>query len=101
MDTPMVEQKTKFTKDGYYRRPNEGEDAGWIIVGPVSGNGTAVADFIRRGFEPLHKYGRIPHDEPSPWKTILSHPDGPGEFPVDQIMTARWFAVEGQKNQCP
>ncbi|KKK86319.1 hypothetical protein LCGC14_2764420, partial [marine sediment metagenome] len=26
---------------------------------------------------------------------------GPGEFPVDQIMTARWFAVEGQKNQCP
>ena len=87
----MVEKKRKYTKDGYYRRPNEGEDAGWIIVGPVSANGTVVEDFIERGFEPLRKYGHISHTEKNPWRTILEHPDGPGEFPLDQIMALRWW----------
>ncbi len=93
----MAEKKRKYTKDGYYRRPLTGEDAGWIVIGPVSGNGTAVEDFISRGFEPLKKYGHIDPNEKNKWKKILEHPDGPGEFPLSQIMDLRWWRTQ----DCP
>ena len=90
----------KYEQDIYYRRPKTGSQSGWITVGP-SRNGTCVGDFIQRGFEPLWKYGHIPNDptrwEDNQWNTILRHPDGPEEFPIDQLMTLRWYENEN----CP
>ena len=49
----------------------------------------------------MWQFGHLPSDnahwEDSPWKPILLHPDGPSEFPVDQILTLRWFEEEN----CP
>ena len=100
----------------YYRRPRKGNQAGWIIWGD-SLSGSKLRDFLRRGFEPLMKYGAINSvgrnrklfgDSTNPveegyrrdqyvWEGILSHPDGPAEFPVEQIVTYRWYRPE----QCP
>ena len=100
----------------YYRRPLKGEDAGWIVYGD-SISGTKLRDHVLRGFEPLMKYGVINSSArdlaqygdkshaPDPmmtknryiWEGILSHPDGPAEFPVDQIIAFRWYRPE----QCP
>lgn len=80
----------KYEKEMYYRRPLTGEHAGWIVVAGSIG-GTQVQDRIERGFEPMYKYRTIPHNEQNPWRTILEHEDGPAEFPLEQIMTLRWW----------
>jgi hypothetical protein len=93
----------------YYRRPNEGENAGWITWGD-SASGTKLRDFGVRGFQPLYKYGVINSKknqqyaeehgispDKSVWIPILTHPDGPAEFPLEQIMTLRWYRPEN----CP
>lgn len=100
----------------YYRRPRQGEDPGWIVYGD-SLSGTKLQDRLRRGFEPLMQYGAInsaardlamfgdkshPRDEGMTrgryiWEGILSHPDGPAEFPIEQIVTFRWYRPE----HCP
>lgn len=98
----------------YYRRPRKGENAGWITYGD-SLSGSKYRDFVRRGFEPLEKYGYIntyardraafgdgktaPAEagwttERYIWEQILSHPDGPAEFPVEQLLTFRWYRPE-------
>lgn len=90
-------QGGKFEKDIYYRRPVDAdENPGWITTGAQK-SGTALRDYTMRGFEPLWKYGSIPHDEPNRWKTILTHPDGPAEFPADQILSLRWY----EEKECP
>lgn len=100
----------------YYRRPRTGEHAGWIVYGD-SLSGTKLRDFVRRGFEPLMTYGvintsardrRMYGDKNTPrddamtkdiyiWDAILSHPDGPAEFPVEQLVSNRWYRPE----RCP
>lgn len=103
----------------YYRRPLKARNgmplvhAGWITWGD-SLSGTKHRDMTVRGFEPLHQYTRIntqsrdkrmyePGDEAAIsrsryiWESILSHPDGPAEFPVEQIVTYRWYRPE----ECP
>ena len=100
----------------YYRRPRSGEDAGWIVYGD-SLSGTKLRDYVKRGFEPLMKYGVINSagrdtrtfgDKSHPadttmttaryiWEAILNHPDGPAEFPVDQIIAFRWH----RPDNCP
>ena len=104
----------------YYRRPKKGENAGWIIWGD-SISGSKFRDYARRGFQALLQYGTINTVErdnrafgtkispPAPefrdltmnmfharylWEAILTHPDGPAEFPVEQIVTARWYRPE-------
>ena len=92
----------------YYRRPvgEDKADSGWIVWGD-SASGTKLQDFAIRGFEPLMKYGRIndPKTEKRAeeeswsmerrvWHAILSHPDGPAEFPVEQIITFHWYRPE-------
>ncbi len=77
----------------YYRKPN-----GWITWAD-SESGTKLRDFAIRGFQPLFEYGaitgymdkeqKIP-DPGSVWGPILRHPDGPAEFPVEQIVALRW-----------
>ncbi len=77
----------------YYRKPN-----GWITWAD-SESGTKLRDFAIRGFQPLFKYGAITSymdreqkvpDPASVWGLILRHPDGPAEFPVEQIVALRW-----------
>ena len=103
----------------YYRTPAKTargephEQAGWIVWGD-SISGTKLRDRLRRGFAPLFEYGVINSPENrvrfgngqddswltetgAQWKPILSHPNGPGEFPVDQLQTYRWYRPEA----CP
>ena len=97
----------------YYRRPRKGEDNGWIVWGD-SLSGTKLRDHIKRGFEPLMQFGVInsadrdrrmygdrshPREEAMDkqrytWEGILTHPDGPAEFPVDQLVAYRWYRPE-------
>lgn len=95
----------KFETHLYYRRPNTGEQKGWIVVGPR----THVEDYTMRGFEPMWKYGIVERHERvfenaqgdayvfNQWRPILSHPDGPAEFPAEQVMILRWYKPE----DCP
>lgn len=108
----------------YYRRPRKGENAGWITWSD-SLSGTKLRDFVRRGFEPMTKYGVINSGDrdrrafgagknfpPTPefadlepqahrarylWEAILSHPEGPAEFPIEQVVIMGWYRPE----QCP
>ncbi len=108
----------------YYRRPfltrdgDPAENAGWITWGD-SLSGTKRRDYETRGFTLLTKYGKInslarekslenrilegeamtprQYQADYIWGPILRHPDGPAEFPVDQIMALRWF----EPNNCP
>ncbi len=87
----------------YYRKPD-----GWITWAD-SESGTKLRDFAIRGFQPLFKYGAITGymdkeqkvpDPGSVWGPILRHPDGPAEFPVEQIVALRWHIdppIEGVK----
>ena len=105
----------------YYRRPlrkptgEVAEDPGWIIYAD-SISGTKLRDFVKRGFEPLMQYGvintadrdrRMYGDKSNQredmnkdryiWEAILTHPDGPAEFPVEQLAAYRWYRPE----RCP
>lgn len=81
----------------YYRKSGGLED-GWIVWGD-SESGTKLRDATIRGMQPLFKYGAITcfldkaQKEPDPagiWGPILRHPDGPAEFPIEQIVAFRW-----------
>ena len=107
----------------YYRRPfltRDGDpaaNAGWITWAD-SLSGTKLRDYEYRGFTPLRKYGPLndedrlnetlhrakkenwtkrQFDNEWIWGAILRHPDGPAEFPLDQIMAFRWY----EPAQCP
>lgn len=100
----------------YYRRPRKGEDPGWIIWSD-SLSGTKLRDKVQSGFEPLMQFGvinsaerdrRFYGDRSQPrdpsmtkeryiWEAILTHPDGPAEFPVEQVVAYRWYRPE----RCP
>lgn len=89
---------------GYYKRRSDG----WIITGGAWPSGKADKDF--KGFDFLPSMGTFlmsfgdneeesnqvdrrgrkffPHKEF--WRLILQHPDGPGLFPVSQIIAYRW-----------
>lgn len=86
----------------YYRRPQAGICAGWIIWSDSQPG--KRSDMLIRGFIPLPKYGRL-WDEPTdrdgrlfndhgPWGPILSRPGGPEEFPVEQLLAYRWYRPE-------
>ena len=106
----------------YYRKPNKGLEPGWITPGD-SLSGTKYRDYAKRGFQALEKYGTIntvqrdlraygsksspvalEFQDSNPlrrelyrWEQILTHPDGPAEFPVEQIIAYRWYRPEN----CP
>lgn len=103
--------KLKYDQPIYFRRPATNragrplEHAGWIVVGSF----TNRSHMEFRGFEALfQKYGFLPQNDPeikdydgnpaplrSIWYPILTHPDGPKEFPLDQVMSNRWFEKAG------
>ena len=102
-----TQRRGKFDKAMYFRRPQTTvQRKGWIVTASRTHRDT----YELMGFEPLMKYGVLPNDDPelrneegkpvplrSPWYPILTHPDGPKEFPVAQVMTFRWYVPE----ECP
>lgn len=84
--------KGKFDRAMFAKRPMTGEDPGWIVVISRSN----LDDYLMRGFEALWQYGFIKEGE-GLWERILKHPDGPAEFPVEQILQLRWWLPE----DCP
>jgi hypothetical protein len=88
----------KYEKAMYFRRPRDWENhPGWIVTAGT--NAGRVESYMWRGFEPLHKYGHIEGSEAggNPWQQILEHPDGPAEFPAEQVMVLRWY----KEKDCP
>ncbi len=105
-DAVYYARRPFFTRDG-----DEANNAGWITwVDTLSG--TKTRDYEYRGFSILRKYGPLndedrlnealkqgsregwtkrQFDNEWIWGRILRHPDGPAEFPLDQIMTFRWY----------
>ena len=97
----------KMDRAMYYRRPDKGQHKRWIVID----SRTMLESFQMRGFVPLFDYGYIPYNDPdmvddkgghtvplsSPWKPILQHPKGPSEFPVEQVISSRWYIPE----ECP
>lgn len=90
----------------YYKKPFRGTEAGWIVVNGT--NAERQAGLFRKGFVPLEAYGFVsPQDVVVPpwlldrdesflqsyrtWSTILTAPGGPDEFPVDQLVSYRWY----------
>lgn len=106
--------RLKYDQAIYYRRPSATrngrpvEEAGWLVTGSF----THRVHYEERGFEPLYpKFGFLPQDDPelldidgakaplrSKWYPILSHPEGPKEFPLDQVLSNRWFEMQGLEN---
>lgn len=93
----------------YYRKPPRGVEAGWIVVNGT--NPERQAGLFQKGFAPLHEYGLVsPQDVPIPyhmqdreesvlqayrtWSTILLAPGGSEEFPVEQLISYRWYDPE-------
>lgn len=83
----------------YWRRPPEGDMAGWIVIGPGGETprghrNTDVYNFYRKlGFEPLDQYGYIP----PPTSPNAAHDfaefirrGGAKEFPLSQILAFKW-----------
>lgn len=104
--------RRKGEKVIYYRRPqfqpkgNPDPAPGWIVW--ADSQVFKQIHYLERGWTPLPKYGQVQKlfradapagspDSYGPWGPILSHPDGPGEFPVEQILTYRWY----DPSQCP
>lgn len=101
-----LRKQGKYAKHMYARRPTEGNDPGWIVVVTRSN----LEDYMIRGFIPLWQYGYmedyfkahpLPPERSVPpegkWWQILTQPGGPEEFPVDQVLTLRWYRSE----DCP
>ena len=91
----------KFEKHMYYRRPRDAdEEAGWLIIAGT--NAARIEDMVARGFEPLYTYGTIEDWERQkgiqvstigplgPWQPLFDR-GGAKEFPVEQVVTARWY----------
>lgn len=89
----------------YYRKPNRGAEANWIVVNGT--NAERQQGLFQKGFVPLQQYGFVdpqavtvpPYLEEDEgraasyrtWAKILLAPGGPDEFPVDQLISYRWY----------
>lgn len=90
----------------YYRKPPRGAEAGWIVVNGT--NPERQQGLFMKGFVPLQQYGFVnPQDVVIPdhlaemdeallrsyrtWSKILLAPGGAEEFPVDQLVSYRWY----------
>jgi hypothetical protein len=108
----------------YYRRPFRTRDgdaatnAGWITWAD-SLSGTKRRDYETRGFTALTQFGKINSaqnenalahriengEQMTPrqysaeyiWGPILRHPEGPAQFPLEQILEMRWY----EPRTCP
>lgn len=103
--------RPKFEKAIYYRAPKtrtngkgatfKHDQADWIVV--RGNNDNTMLTMMRKGYQPLSQFGTIsngPKGAPSAfdlydkWGPILTHPDGPRQFPLSQIMAFGWYRPE-------
>jgi len=102
--------KRQSEKVIYYRKPTIYTDSrgrtlphkepGWIVWNDSQRE--KRIDLLMRGFVPLTHLPRVWDEDPSfrqygPWGPILTHPQGPAEFPADQIIALGWYRPEN----CP
>lgn len=90
----------------YYRTPQKnfhGEDhahAGWIEVGDAQA--LKLSGRAELGYMPLKQFGAVDKQKDgSQWHAILSHPDGPRQFPVSQILQYRWYNGDSLRHDWP
>ena len=93
----------------YYRTPQRRPDggrhvqAGWITWGDTQDS--IKLGKLSRGYVPMERYGfiRAKATDESPdgpfelyghWGPLLAHPDGPGEFPKEQILAYHWYDAD-------
>jgi hypothetical protein len=102
VERTFATNRRRFERVIYYRKPpdfDHGREGNWICWGD-SQPGKRIT-MLERGFTPLPQFGRIDRymrdstgeeivDPAYPWGNILRHPDGPSQFPVEQILTYRW-----------
>lgn len=82
----------------YYRKPNKGLEANWIVCGDSQIHKQAL--YLMRGWHALAQYGLVGRasclfESAYKWYPILAHPDGPAEFPVEQILQFGWHRPGG------
>lgn len=89
----------------YYRKPDylkNGEpnvEAGWITR--ADSQQMKQATFVlNKGWTPLPQYGRV-EDSNDPWAPILATAAGRQEFPLEQILTYRWYDARKLRQQWP
>jgi len=86
MAESMTGGKRQSEKVIYYRLKS-----GWIGWGDTQAS--KQLGMIQKGAIPLPQYGTITNSEDI-WGPILRHRDGPAEFPVEQVLTYRWYKPE-------
>lgn len=80
----------------YYKTPvghKEGKESRWVVWSHTQPSVQLMR--INAGFIPLPKYGEANPsgalDGPDCWNAILSHPNGPSEFPASQVQAFHWY----------
>lgn len=96
--TPRRKRQGKFEVHMYYRRPEGVRHPGWITV--KGSKGEKKERYEDRGIMALREFGELRDGHTNPWEIILTHPDGPKAFPVDQVMQARWYDPKNIPTEC-
>jgi hypothetical protein len=72
----------------YYRKPeNWGKEGGWIFVG--DGHPYRRIEYMSRGCTVVLNGLEVTPSKP--WDAILRHPDGPKQFPAQQVIENYWY----------
>ena len=79
----------------YWKKPADSPEPGFIVID--GGHPVDLAEFSKRGFTPLWKYGQFEDFDKSakwdmrrdPWRRILEL-GGAEEFPIEQILEFGW-----------
>lgn len=107
----LMQNRSKFEKTIYYRAPAQRSDgkgglfthaqAGWITC--RGNNDNTQLTMLRKGYQPLPQFGIVAQGTPQnpsaydrygKWGPILTHPDGPAQFPLAQILALGWYRPE-------
>ena len=96
--TPRRNTQSKYEAHMYYRRPEGGRHPGWITI--KGSKGGKKDRYEERGIIALKDFGTLQDGHTNPWEQILTHPDGPAAFPVEQVIAARWYDSKNIPTEC-
>ncbi|KKM96952.1 hypothetical protein LCGC14_1172980 [marine sediment metagenome] len=98
-DMPRRGKRSKYEKHMYYRKPDRGSEANWITVkGRKHGKQDRLEDY--KGFTPLKQFGELIDGHTNQWESIFLQEGGPEAFPVDQVLTLRWYNPADLPTDC-